>query len=374
MSHTGIEVSDVNKNVMLTTLHIMSCNEFRQKIFLEFAGIECLECIDVEDGVWCFYRQGVSTTYVELLRAGNNGYYVNFDNLSSYSDYLLFPYLVDSLVKHLQGEVECCRDANFYQLYDERWAESTIAEEIAVLKGTLSMVERYYVALPLIDNAYISLDSLSDLGVGLHSSTPRIYGYVQYMMINQLLPIGVVDEQSDVACEEIVVDIPQHVSIGQVKSWQLDGTETYESYSKEDIELLLRLAEEFKQGRKLHGVLLNDIGTIYQEGIGVEKDGKQAIDWFYAAYMAGDMMYAPTNLGDLYRKGCGSVMPDLKMAFDAYCKSVDPYAHYRIGQAYEEGWIGAPNEKNALFWYEKSAKEGHHLAIKRMNKQNNQKL
>ena len=359
---------------MLTTLHITSCNEFRQKIFLEFAGVEGLDCIDMGDGIWCFYRQGVSTTYVELLKAGDNEYYVNFDNLSSYSDYLLFPYLLDSLVKHLQGEVECCRDANFYQLYDERWAESTIAEEIAVLKGTLSMVERYYVALPLIDNAYISLDSLSDFGVGLHSSTPRIYGYVQYMMINRLLPIGVVvDEQSDVACEEIVIDIPQHVSIGKVKSWQLDGAETYESYSKEDVGLLLQLAEEFKQGRKLHGVLLNDIGTIYQEGIGVEKDGKQAIDWFRSAYMAGDTMYAPTNLGDLYRKGCGSVMPDLKMAFDAYCKSVDPYAHYRIGQAYEEGWIGEPNIKKALFWYEKSAKEGHHLAIKRMNKHNNQK-
>lgn len=360
--------------IMLTTLHIISCNEFRQNIFLEFAGINGLECIDMGDGIWRFFRHGISTTYVELLRSGDNEYYVNFDNLSSYSDYLLFPYLVDSLVKHLHGVVECCQENNFYRLYDERWIESTIAEEIAVLKGTLSIVERYYVTLPLSDNVYISLDSLYDFGVGLHSSTPRIYGYVQYMMINQLLPIGIIDEQCEEASEEVVVDIPQHVSVGQVKSWQLDGAETYESYSQEDIELLLQLAEKFKQGRKLHGVLLNDIGTIYQEGVGVEIDGEQAIYWFSSAYAAGDTMYAPTNLGDLYRKGCGSVAPDLKMAFDAYSKSVDPYAHYRVGQAYEEGWIGEPNVKEALYWYAKSANEGHHLAIKRMNKHNDQKI
>ena len=54
------------------------------------------------------------------------------------------------------------------------------------------------------------------------------------------------------------------------------------------------------------------------------------------------------------------------MAFKAYSQSIDPYAHYRIGQAYEEGWIGEPQAALAMQWYRKAAEEGHHLAIKRL--------
>jgi TPR repeat protein len=168
--------------------------------------------------------------------------------------------------------------------------------------------------------------------------------------------------------DEIEVDVPQHEPIGRVKSWQLDGSETYETYSQEDVEHLLRLANEYKAGRPLHGVVLNDIGTIHQEGIGMPVNGEAAIYWFKEAYKNGDKLYAPTNLGDLYRKGCGVVESDLKQAFEAYQLSTDPYAHYRIGQAYEEGWICEPDLKNAMKWYKQAAKEGHHLAIKRLKK------
>ena len=116
----------------------------------------------------------------------------------------------------------------------------------------------------------------------------------------------------------------------------------------------------------LSGVVLNDIGTIHQEGIGIPIDGEAAVYWFNEAYNAGDTLYAPTNLGDLYRKGCGTVKPDLKKAFEAYCLSTDPYAHYRIGQAYEEGWIGITDLTLAMKWYKQAADEGHHLAKKRL--------
>ena len=45
----------------------------------------------------------------------------------------------------------------------------------------------------------------------------------------------------------------QHVAIGRVKSWQLDGSETYETYSQEDVNHLLSLASEYKHGKQLHG-------------------------------------------------------------------------------------------------------------------------
>ena len=113
---------------------------------------------------------------------------------------------------------------------------------------------------------------------------------------------------------------------------------------------------------------MNDIGTIHQEGIGIPVDGESAIYWFTEAYKQGDKLYAPTNLGDLYRKGCGNVKANLKNAFTSYQLSLDPYAHYRIGQAYEEGWTGNPDIEKAMKWYHQAAQEGHHLAIKRLKR------
>ena len=58
----------------------------------------------------------------------------------------------------------------------------------------------------------------------------------------------------------------------------------------------------------------------------------------------------------------------MKKAFEAYQLSVDPYAHYRLGQAYEEGWTGEVDTNKAMKWYKQAAEEGHHLAIKRMKR------
>ena len=258
---------------------------------------------------------------------------------------------------------------NIYEELDEDWIEETIADEVAYLKATLLILPKYFLAQPMDELAYVSLDTLAPLGVNLHSSTPRIYGYVQYLMRHHALPCLKDWDEMDVpdVDEEIEVDIPQHVAVGRVKSWQLDGSETYETYSQEDVDHLLSLASEYKHGKPLHGVVLNDIGTLHQEGIGMQANGEEAIYWFTEAYKAGDMLYAPTNLGDLYRKGCGNVKPCLKKAFEAYRLSIDPYAHYRIGQAYEEGWTGIQDIKLAMKWYRQAAEEGHHLAIKRLS-------
>ena len=111
------------------------------------------------------------------------------------------------------------------------------------------------------------------------------------------------------------MDVPQHISIGRVKSWQIDGAETWESYSREDTEMLLKLGEDYQSGREVAGVVLNDLRTIYQEGIGVGRDGLKAEYWFKQAYLQGDHLYAPTNLGDLYRKGCGELPSSLPPGF-----------------------------------------------------------
>ena len=363
---------------MVTTIQIQSKRSFAIDDFFGYLAIPQMifdfQSQTSEANYWYFHRKDLSTTLFSLSYFPKESIYeISMDNLASYSDYCFFPYLIDTLKQYLVGEVLITDESSIYHLLNEEWIEETIADEIAMLKGTLSIAPRYYVAQPIDDFSYISLDQLYPYGVNLHSSTPRIYGYVQFLMKHHLLAYdteesfeGKETDVSDESEDSIEVDIPQHEPIGRVKSWQLDGSETYETYSQEDIDHLLKLAQEFQKGTPLAGVVLNDIGTIHQEGIGIQKDGEAAIYWFTKAFEAGDSLYAPTNLGDLYRKGCGSVRPQLTKAFRAYSLSTDPYAHYRLGQAYEEGWCGTIDTDFSLKWYQLSAKEGHHLAIKKL--------
>ncbi len=358
------------KDTLTTSITIESNKEFNAEQFLQYTDLPELQYCgygqDEERLFWFFARQEISTTC--LMVARNAGTYeLHIDNLAAYDDLRIFPYIADSLAHYLNGKIAGIEES-LYNTFGEEWAEETISEEIAILKGTLSIVRRYYISLPMNNGEYISLKELYPFGVNLHSSTPRIYGYLQYMMRNGILPCG--EPYSEEESEQTVeVDIPQHVPVGRVKSWQTDGSETYETYSQEDIEHLLALAGEYKNGRSLHGVVLNDIGTLYHEGAGIPADAREAVFWFEEACKAGDTIYAPTNLGDLYRKGCGSIGPSLADALAAYRKSSDPYAHFRIGQSYEEGWTSEPDIRTAFKWYELAAKEGHHLAIKRLEKE-----
>ncbi|MBQ5662938.1 MAG: sel1 repeat family protein [Bacteroidaceae bacterium] len=359
---------------MTTSVIIETENSFCCNKFLDYADIPEFELNRVvkDEGInaWFFSRKNISTTLF-LLQETAGGYELHVDNIAAYDDLKFFPYLADTLTKFLNGYIANAAVDSLYKIFDEEWVVDTISEEVAQLKGILSIAPQYFPSLPARTYNYVSVGTLRKFGVNLNSSTPRIYGYIQYAMRNNLLPCGeplVPTDMEDID-NIIEVDIPQHMPIGRVKSWQLDGCETYETYSQEDVNLLLTLAKEHRKGKAVHGVVLNDIGTLFHEGVGIPMNGEEAIYWFKEALKAGDTLYAPTNLGDLYRKGCGSVKPSLQKAFEAYKESTDPYAHYRIGQAYEEGWTEAPNIKEAEKWYKRAAKEGHHLAIKRLKKE-----
>ena len=306
---------------MTTSVTINSRKRFGHDEFLDYADILGLHmrcCGTAADGTvvcWFFARKEVSTTLF-LLQKEEEGYELHVDNLAAYDDLKFFPYLADTLTKFLDGKIVDADGDSLYKIFDEEWVADTISEEIALLKGSLSIIPQYFLILPRVAGCYITLDTLRNFGVSLHSSTPRIYGYIQYAMRNKLLPCGeplILPDTEDT----IEVDIPQHTPVGRVKSWQLDGCETYETYSREDVKLLLALADEYKNGNPLHGVILNDIGTLFHEGVGVPADGEKAVYWFMEAIKAGDTLYAPTNLGDLYRKGCGTIKPSLQDALNA---------------------------------------------------------
>ena len=355
----------MNTTITIRSSQPLDFQEYSNMLEVPELVLDCHFMVDNASMHWQFYRKDISTTLFSITYDLLDTYIIGVDNMAAYEDLKLFPYLVDTLAKYLNADKYT---AHIYTLMNEEWIENTIADEVAQLKGILSILPYYFFAQPFDDCSFVSTDALYPFGVNLHSSTPRIYGYIQYMMKNKLLPkfnnwneIPYPEEGLDME-----VDVPQHIPIGRVKSWQLDGSETYETYSQEDVDHLLKLADEYDGGMQLSGVVLNDIGTIHQEGIGMPVDGEKAVYWFTKAYEAGDTLYAPTNLGDLYRKGCSTVKPNLKKAFEAYSLSTDPYAHYRLGQAYEEGWISEPNMQLAMKWYKQAAEEGHHLAIKRI--------
>lgn len=332
---------------------------------------------DFNEATYYYFSQKNSVTLFCLTDHRQGVLELCLDALASYSDYRLFPYLADTLHHLVNGgrlilPTDDGDSKTVYEYYNEEWMEESIGEEIALLKSVLSVAPRYYLTIPCKVYECITLPLLQSVGVTLHSATPRIYGYLQYLLQHHRLPQATEEEISrDQALseQELEADVPQHHSIGRVKSWQTDGSITWESYAQEDVTLLLQIGKEYQDGKNTDGVVLNDIGTLYQEGIGVEADGPTAAYWFREAIRQGDHLYAPSNLGDLYRKGAPNLPVSLPMALDAYQLSIDPYATYRIGQAYEEGWTGSPDLKKAMEWYEKAAAQKHHLALKRLNRE-----
>lgn len=326
---------------------------------LEYAWAEASDLS--EERVYYLWQAQHSTSVFVIERMNREQLRLSMDALASYEDYRLFPYLADCLSAQLRGE----GIAGVFDRYDEEWVATSIGEAVALLKAHLTLGRRYYLHHPLEPFLYVDAPLLASVAVSVHSSTPRIYGYVQHLLREQRVPTalqtGFAPEDEEIL--DVEVDVPQHQSIGRVRSWQLDGSETWESFAQEDVEMLLQVAQHYEG--TADGVVLNDVGTIFQEGIGVARDGKAAERWWREAIAQGDLTFAPSNLGDLYRKGCAPLPADLQQAVEAYAQGIDPYATFRLGQAAEEGWTDQPDMERAISLYRQAAQKGHHRGIRR---------
>lgn len=320
-----------------------------------------------EEKAWRIYREGKSTTPYVLVHFKDEAQYSLFmESLASYSDYNYFADF-SVLIAGALGMDLSSEGIDVGVLKSEDWIEDSIGEEVAYLKAVLSAGYPYMFSYGNEEDYFVSKDTLAQFGVCVTSSTPRIYGYIQYALKHNLLETC--RNMSD-SYPDLEVEVPEHKPVARVKSWQPDGSETWETFCKEDVDLLLEIGRRYKKGEIVpEGVVLNDLGTLYQEGVVVAKDNRSAVFWFEKAIELGDMLYAPANLGDIYRKGGSGVVRDLSKAMEAYLKSTDSYAHYRIGEAYEEGWTGSPDLLKAFEWYIRAAQEGHHLAIRRIQGQ-----
>jgi hypothetical protein len=104
----------------------------------------------------------------------------------------------------------------------------------------------------------------------------------------------------------------------------------------------------------------NLLGVLYDKGLGVPQDRKQAVYWYSKAAMQGDRngMY---NLGAAYDEGFGGLTQDYLKAASWYRNAAEaghPEAQYNLGLLYERGRGVAPDQYSAARWYHRAAEYG----------------
>ncbi len=102
-----------------------------------------------------------------------------------------------------------------------------------------------------------------------------------------------------------------------------------------------------------------NLGVLYQQGMGVEKNIAQAISWYKTAAKL-DHPEAQYNLGIAYIEGTGTPYNPGKAAmyFEQAANAGIVEAAYNLGLILENGLLSSPNPREALMWYKKAADAG----------------
>ena len=101
---------------------------------------------------------------------------------------------------------------------------------------------------------------------------------------------------------------------------------------------------------------MTNVGMLYNLGLGVKRDYKEAAAWYEKAAQLGFVL-AQFDLGNLYYDGQG-VARDRKQAarwYLAAAKGGSPKAQLYLAQMYESGEGVEKNKETALGWYQKAA-------------------
>jgi TPR repeat protein/serine/threonine protein kinase len=104
----------------------------------------------------------------------------------------------------------------------------------------------------------------------------------------------------------------------------------------------------------------NELGRLYQQGLGVDKDEVKAVEWFRKAADQGLAM-AEANLGLMYHSGSG-VQKDDAQAVQWYRKGAEQGsspAETRLAFMYENGSGVDRDYAQAAQWYRKAAEQGN---------------
>jgi serine/threonine protein kinase len=111
-----------------------------------------------------------------------------------------------------------------------------------------------------------------------------------------------------------------------------------------------------------------NLGWMYQYGLGVNQDNSQAFQLYQKSALSGGGSPAETRLAFMYENGLG-VKQDYAQALSWYRKGADkgnPRAQTSLGIFYQNGW-GVPQDyAQALQWYRKAADQNFKWAQNRM--------
>jgi TPR repeat protein len=110
-----------------------------------------------------------------------------------------------------------------------------------------------------------------------------------------------------------------------------------------------------------------NLGVIYDQGLGVNKDPAQAALWFRKAAETGNRD-ATFQLATMYENGRG-VPQDQKQAIDWYRKAAllgDADSQVKLGRAYMDGKVVDKDEGEASAWFQRAADQGNLYALNRL--------
>ena len=111
------------------------------------------------------------------------------------------------------------------------------------------------------------------------------------------------------------------------------------------------------------------LGTIYENGMGVHQDFHKAYQWYKKAALQRHVN-AQFNLGLLYEKGKG-IKQNYREAYEWYklaAEGGNMHAQFHLGNFYTHGTGVEKDEKIAFNWYKRAAKQGHYAAENAINK------
>lgn len=121
-----------------------------------------------------------------------------------------------------------------------------------------------------------------------------------------------------------------------------------------------RLAQLQKQADSGDAGAQSNLGLMYYNGEGVQKNAVKAVEWWQKAAEQGDA-YAQNNLGVMYQKGEG-VQKNAAKAVEWYQKAAEQghaNAQDNLGDMYYEGKGVAKDTAKAVEWYRKAAEQGY---------------
>ncbi|MBE6639566.1 MAG: sel1 repeat family protein [Ruminococcaceae bacterium] len=145
----------------------------------------------------------------------------------------------------------------------------------------------------------------------------------------------------------------------EIEEWYLKGKAHYERNEYEEAVAYYRKAAAQGDFRAQ-----NNLGTCYEQGLGISKDEGKAVYWYRKSADQGNSA-AQINLANCYLSGKG-VAKDWTMAVSLYQKSAEQ--NHAIGQralalCYQFGKGIKKDDKEAAQWYEKAAMQDYAPAM-----------